>query len=358
MTEQVALQVAEVIDAPDLSPVVPVGTKLPARRSRSLAPVEAYLARLSPGSRRSMVGALTSVLAILRGDRLADLDRPERRALRRQVRASDWSALDSAKVNLIRRELEAVYSATHANKCLSAVKGVLRECWRAGLLDRDAYARAVDVPAVKAQSEESGRWITPGEKLALLNACDDDESLVGLRDAVMLTLGWGVGCRVAEIAGLDFGDYNPETGEVKITGKGNKTRVNWAIGGIPDALADWTEVRGSEPGPMFYAVNPKGELVTERRGDPARLSTWAIQKRLKARAAEARVAPFAWHDLRRTFITDAFEAGVDAVLISKWVGHSSVETTMRYDRRPARARREAMSRLVIPYNRRSRITPK
>lgn len=72
----------------------------------------------------------------------------------------------------------------------------------------------------------------------------------------------------------------------------------------------------------------------------------------KARAEQARVADFSPHDVRRSFISDALDAGVDVLTVSKLAGHADPKTTSRYDCRGERAKRQAADAIHVPYRRR------
>jgi len=314
-------------------------------------PVIVYLASLSEGSRRGQVSSLACALAIARGEKLGDLTRDQSRAVRREVYETDWSRLTHGHMAAIRTALQDAYAPASCNKHLSAIRGVLKSCWRLGLLTMGEYARCVDIPKVKGDKAIKGRYIEDREVMALLLVCDEDKSVSGLRDGVMLTVGLGIGCRVAEIHGLDLADYDQKTGEILITGKGNRDRINWADNELDDAFKYWlVKVRGDEAGPMFCPIDFRAGLIkrTEEGGIP-RMSPWSIQKRLKIRAKQAGVEPFSWHDLRRTHISNCLDLGIDLATVAKNVGHSSVETTASYDRRPDRARRQAMTKLRIPW---------
>ena len=62
---------------------------------------------------------------------------------------------------------------------------------------------------------------------------------------------------------------------------------------------------------------------------------------LRVRAAESDVTSFTPHDLRRTFATRLFENGNDANVVRENMGHSSILTTQRYDKRDKDKARQA-----------------
>ncbi len=98
---------------------------------------------------------------------------------------------------------------------------------------------------------------------------------------------------------------------------------------------------------LLHPVN-KGDRIL-----PRRLTDQAVLGIVQRRGAEAGVAHFSPHDLRRTFVSDLLDAGADISTAKKLAEHSSETTTGRYDRRGEEAKRKAARLLHIPYVRRS-----
>jgi len=299
-------------------------------------PAAVYLARLAPGSRRTMSDALDRIAAILTSNRL------NRTSLR-------WSALRYQHTQAVRSNLAEDLEPATVNKMLSALRGVLKESWRLGQMTAEDYYRAVDLPSVRGESLLRGRALTPGELRKLADVCREDESPAGPRDAAMLALGGAGGLRRSEIIELELGDYNSESGALTIRrGKGRKPRIVYVSNGAADALSDWLQMRGSEPGPLFCPVSQVREITFRK------MIGHAFHKICAKRAKQGGVKGFTPHDLRRTFISDLLDAGADVVTVQRLAGHANVQTTARYDRRPEEAKKKAASLLHFPYTRRLR----
>lgn len=267
---------------------------------------------------------------------------------RANILTLDWAALRFQHVQAIRAWLQAEYAPATVNKHLSALRGTLKAAWQLQQLDTDTYMRLSDVKSVKAETLPAGRELTMGEITAIMTNCVNDHSTAGARDAALFALLYGGGLRRAEIVTLDRADYNAETGELRITGKGNKQRIVWATNGARDALADWLLLRGDDPGALFVPVNKGGRLIHGQQMTPQ-----AVYNVLAKRAALAGVREFSPHDLRRSFISHLLDAGADIATVQRLAGHANVQTTARYDRRGEVAKRRAAELLHVPYTRRT-----
>jgi site-specific recombinase XerD len=293
-------------------------------------PVAVYLGGLSPGARRTMRQALDRIAGLLSGGT-------------QDANSLQWPSLRYQHTALIRSELAGMFAAATANKMLAALRGVLKECWRLGYIDAEAFQRAVDLKGVRGQTVPKGRALSVGEVTALALACHQDTGGTGRRDAALLALLWSTGMRRQEAVRLDLEDYNHQTGELKVHGKGNKTRLVYIANGAAMALQAWLAVRGSEAGPLLWATVKGGRLVARRLNDQA------VYDILAKLAARAQVADFSPHDMRRTFASDLIDAGADLVVVQKLMGHANVTTTARYDRRGEAAKAKAAGMRHFPF---------
>lgn len=302
-------------------------------------PALVYLASLAPGSRRTMTHALGVVATILSGADPDQVAADRRLAL---LTACPWPMLRYAHTQAVRSALMARYDARTANKTLSALRGTLRAAWRLGLMTADDYMAAVDVENVKGArpDQAAGRALSMGEIMALVATCHDGTA-AGSRDAALLGVAYAGGLRRAELAGLQLADYH--AGVLTVHGKRNKVRTVPMAAGVVAALADWLQLRGAAPGPLFLRVDKIGRILGEG------LTPAGVRSIMAKRAAAAGVADFTPHDLRRTFAGDLLDAGADLATVQKLMGHASPTTTAGYDRRGERAKADAVKRLHFPY---------
>src|SRR5690606_29951158 len=211
------------------------------------------------------------------------------------------------------------------------------------------YERAADVRPVSGGQPDAaaGRALSFGEWAALFAVCASDDGPAGVRDAALIALLKVGGLRRAEVAALQLADYDPVMGSLRVRGKRNKTRsVPVEDHGAQDALADWLHVRGDWDGALFVRIK-KGGNVTQ-----VGLTDQGIYHILHKRGQQAQTAKFSPHDLRRTFAGDLLDAGADIATVQQLMGHSSANTTAGYDRRGEQAKRSAVKKLHVPYQRR------
>jgi len=149
-----------------------------------------------------------------------------------------------------------------------------------------------------------------------------------LRDLAVLEVLYGAGLRVAELCGLDLGDADVERGELRVLGKGRRQRVVPLPAAARAALARYVAEARAGAG----ARDPLFVVRASAPGRPARrLGPREVRRLLRRRALGAGVAGHVHpHRLRHSYATHLLEEGINIRLISAYLGHSSLETTMIY----------------------------
>jgi integrase/recombinase XerC/integrase/recombinase XerD len=147
------------------------------------------------------------------------------------------------------------------------------------------------------------RVLRPDEVAALLDRIPATAPM-DLRDRALFELAYASGLRAQELVDLDVGAVQFDAEEVRVQGKGAKTRI----------------VPTGEPA-LFLSKNGR------------RLSTSDVRRRVRvwARRAElpAGVHP---HALRHSFATHLLEGGADLRAIQELLGHATISTTQIYTR--------------------------
>ena len=153
----------------------------------------------------------------------------------------------------------------------------------------------------------------------------DTSALYGLRDRAMIELLYASGLRISELAGARLENFNFEERIVRVTGKGNKTRLVPVGRTACEALAAYL----SAERPQLVKHSSGSEIFLSARG--TKLTTvriWQIVKKHARRAGlEKNIYP---HLLRHSFATHLLGNGADLRIIQEMLGHADISTTQVY----------------------------
>jgi integrase/recombinase XerC len=179
---------------------------------------------------------------------------------------------------------------------------------------------AMDISAPKPARRLPGT-LDADQVAELLQSTGDDD--LTLRDRAMLELFYSSGLRLAELIGLDTVDLDFADQTVRVTGKGNKTRI-LPVGRLAlEAIRNWLPVR------LGLASPEEQALFVSRRG--RRLAARSVQLRVERWARERGSARHLHpHLLRHSFASHLLESSGDLRAVQELLGHSSISTTQVY----------------------------
>jgi len=245
-------------------------------------------------------------------------------------RISHWDTLDNA-------HLRAFAAAEHASgvgprsiqRRLSAVRAFYEFLLREGHCARNP-ARGVSAPKTKKRLPTT----LDADQMARLlefRVCDS----LSARDKAMMELFYSSGLRLGELVGLDVDALDLADRTVRVTGKGNKTRLvpigRFAIAALKQWLGERAAlVKGAAPA-RHAASAQGGECAVFIGRSGRRLSVRAVQLRVglwaRRQGLGVHVHP---HMLRHSFATHLLESSSNLRGVQELLGHADIGTTQIY----------------------------
>jgi integrase/recombinase XerC len=203
---------------------------------------------------------------------------------------------------------------------LAGIRSFLRHLEKKGLVNA-AGAGAVRSPK---QPKSLPKPLSDRQAITVVSneAQLHDEPWIAARDAAVMTLLYGCGLRISEALDLTPADIRTGTTTLRITGKGNKTRLVPLLPIVFEAVEKYRTLcpfRLDEGEPLFRGAR-SGKL------QPAIIQR-AMQKLRSAFGLPETATP---HALRHSFATHLLAGGGDLRTIQELLGHASLSTTQVY----------------------------
>jgi integrase/recombinase XerD len=294
-------------------------THLPAQRGMSRHTIRSY---------RDAVVMLLQFIAARRGCGIESLDLAD---------------LDAAVVEDFLRHLEVERHNGIAtrNVRLAAIHTLARFLAGRHAERLGTWQAIIALPFKRGAQQRPPEHLAADGVKALLDAIDRSTA-GGERDFALLALMFNTGARVQEVLDLRLYDVRLDPPQqVRLRGKGNKVRVCPIWPRTAQLLGELVRRRsnGEADAPLF--VNQRGEPLS-RFGVRYVLRKYAMRSGVTTTASQMLPHP---HTLRHTTAVHLLKAGVDFATISQWLGHASLNTTMRYARSDLDLKRQALSQV-------------
>ena len=176
------------------------------------------------------------------------------------------------------------------------------------------------------------RALVTDEVKTMFDLAKMDNSIIGVRDLLVLELLATTGMRRAEICEIKIGDIQLTQGvyAINIVGKGNKERVIVASNEVMGIINKYMNMRG-------ITMKDKDEYLlvshANRKSGSGKVSTNMIYRIVKHYAELADIDPdtISPHTLRHTFATQCIGMGTPIQDVQQLMGHASINTTELYN---------------------------
>ena len=164
-------------------------------------------------------------------------------------------------------------------------------------------------------SDEMDKLLTTGET----------KTPLGKRNILILELLYATGIRIGELVEIKLSDINEYEGQIRIKGKGGKTRMVYYGEYTKDAMEDYLNfgrnILMKEKNHDYLFVNCFGNKITTNG------IRNAMDKIIKSSGLKYKISP---HVLRHSFATHLLESGADLKSVQELLGHESLRTTQIY----------------------------
>jgi integrase len=217
-------------------------------------------------------------------------------------------------------------SPSTINVRLSAIRKLVGEARRLGIIGPEEAATLTDIPNVRQQGTRLGNWLTREQAKELL-AVPDRSTLKGKRDYVIIALLVGCALRRRELASLNIGDIQLRDGRwviIDLRGKGGRIRTVAVPIWVKQGIEVWMAAAKIDKGRLLRPLSKSAKILGEELGD------WAIWSVVEQSSKQIGIEHFGAHDLRRTCAKLCRKNGGDLEQIKFLLGHSSIQTTERY----------------------------
>ena len=176
------------------------------------------------------------------------------------------------------------------------------------------------------------RALVTDEVKTMFDLAKMDNSIIGVRDLLVLELLATTGMRRAEICEIKIGDIQFTQGvyAINIVGKGNKERIIVASNEVMGIINKYMNMRG-------ITMKDKDEYLlvshANRNSGSGKVSTNMIYRIVKHYAELADIDPdtISPHTLRHTFATQCIGMGTPIQDVQQLMGHASINTTELYN---------------------------
>ena len=263
---------------------------------------------LSPATVKAYSGDIAEFISFMEESGLS-VTNPDRNSGRRYVAHLSKKGFDARSIN---RKISA-----------------LRKFYDYKIREKETDFNPFDFVKSQRVDRKLPLYMTTGELKQVDNMAKEKESsnpMLGARDEALFSFLYASGCRISEALSIKVRDLDFSSGQVLITGKGNKQRVVFFGKPVAEILQAYLPLRqqvvtkeGTDTEALF--IDYKGNALT------ARGATWILRQYKMNAHIDKNVT---LHTFRHTFATHVLEGGADIRAVQELLGHAGLSITQIY----------------------------
>ena len=230
----------------------------------------------------------------------------------------DFNKVDKKIIRNFMTELsESKISKRSINRKLSSLRSFFLFLLKVGDI---VVSPLENIQSLKFYAEKQIPF-SEAEMVALASIENKPKSGSFLKELIIETL-YQTGMRKAELTSLLLNHVDFSKKELKVIGKGNKSRIIPISDQLVESFKRYLKVRKPlEENEMYFFINEKGKKVNDK------FVYSAVNTYLSLVTSKTKTSP---HILRHSFATHVLENGAEISKVKKLMGHSSLSSTQVY----------------------------
>ena len=214
--------------------------------------------------------------------------------------------------------------AVSVNRKLCSVRALFRWLRKEGLIEKDPFLRIGFLKTPKKLPE----YIPESKMQRVVEGLENppqEEDVIAMRNRLIVLMFYTTGMRLAELVGVNRGDFLPGFSELKVHGKGDKERIVPILVPVRRQIERYLQEINREN----ICKSGENSLFLTEKGD--RIGRAEVYRVVREALGEAGIrGKRSPHVLRHTFATHLLNSGADMREIQELLGHASLQATQVY----------------------------
>ncbi len=229
---------------------------------------------------------------------------------------------DQIREWIIFRTEEGKLSAGSMNREVASLRAFFRWLHRTGAVDKDIFRM---ISALKT-SHRLPVFVPESRMTTIVSECGpDSENFLTERNSLIVLMFYTCGLRLAELVGIDRGDFSADYTSLRVRGKGDKQRMVPILEFLREKILHYLDLIERQ---NICISSEKALFLTHKGKRISRSVVYrTVQDELTRAGVQGKKSP---HVLRHTFATHLLNGGADMREIQELLGHASLQATQVY----------------------------
>lgn len=229
---------------------------------------------------------------------------------------------DQVREWILHRSEKGKLSAASMNREVASLRAFFRWLHRTGAIEKDICK---PIPSLRT-SRRLPAFVPESRMSEIVGDCEtESDDFTTARNSLIILMLYACGLRLAELVGIDRGDFSADYASLRVRGKGDKQRVVPILEFVREKILSYLDLIARQ---NICNSAEKALFLTHKGKRISRSAVYrTVQEELARAGVQGKKSP---HVLRHTFATHLLNGGADMREIQELLGHASLQATQVY----------------------------